>query len=71
MSRKRKHSVSGRQYAKRKKATEKQEGPAKKSKQVEEKCTTEPAEVRCPQPAEQSQDSSDSTELADVPWAQT
>ena len=33
MSRKREHSVSGRQYAKRKKAAEKQEGPAKKSKQ--------------------------------------
>ena len=32
MSRKREHSVGGRQYTKRKKAAEKQEGPAKKSK---------------------------------------
>ena len=69
MSRKWEHSVSGRQYAKRKKAVEKQEGPAKKSKQIEEKRTTESAEVRSPQPAEPSQDSSDSTELLDVPWA--
>ena len=71
MSRKREHSVSVRQYAKRKKATEKQEGPAKKSKWMEEKHTTEPAEVRSPQPAEPSQDSSDSTELPDVPWIHT
>ena len=69
MSRKWEHSVDGRQYAKRKKAAEKQEGPAKKSKWVEEKCTTEPAEVRGPQPTEPSQDSSDGTELPDVPWA--
>ena len=71
MSRKWEHSVGGRQYAKRKKAAEKQEGPAKKSKQIEEKRTTEPAEVRSPQPAEPSQDSSDSTELPDVPWVHT
>ena len=31
MSRKKKYSVGGRQYAKRKKAVEKQEGPTKKS----------------------------------------
>ena len=71
MSRKWEHTVGGRQYAKRKKAAEKQEGPAKKSKWIEEKCTTEPAEVRSPQPAEPSQDSSDSTELPDVPWVHT
>ena len=71
MSRKQEHSISDRQYAKRKKAVEKQEGPAKKSKQIEEKCTTEPAEVRSPQPAEPSQDSSDSTELPDIPWVHT
>ena len=47
------------------------EGPAKKSKWIEEKCTTGPAEVRSPQPAEPSQDSSDSTELPDVPWVHT
>ena len=68
MSRKQEHSVGGRQYAKRKKAAEKQEGPAKKSKWVEEKRTAEPAEVRSPQPAEPSQDSLDSTELPDLPW---
>ena len=71
MSRKREHSVGGRQYAKRKKAAEKQEGPAKKSKWIEEKCTTKPAEVRSPQPVEHSQDSSDSTELPNVPWVHT
>ena len=71
MSRKQELSVSGRQYAKRKKAAKKQEGPAKKSKWIEEKCTTEPAEVRSPQPAEPSQDSLDSTELPDVPWVHT
>ena len=71
MSRKQEHSVGGRQYTKRKKAAEKQEDPAKKSKQIEEKHTTEPAEVRSPQPAEPSQDSSDSTELQDVPWVHT
>ena len=32
MSRKREHSVGGRQYAKRKRVEEKQKGPAKKSK---------------------------------------
>ena len=36
MSRKRKYSVGGRQYAKRKRAVEKQEGPAKKSQWIEE-----------------------------------
>ena len=66
MSRKREHSVGGRQYAKRKKAAKKQEGPAKKSQQTKEKRTTEPPEVRSPQPVEPSQDSSDSTELPDV-----
>ena len=71
MSRKRKHSVGGRQYAKRKRAAEKQEEPAKKSQQIEEKCTTEPVEVRSPQPVEPSQDSLDSTELPDLPWART
>ena len=71
MSRKRECSVGGRQYAKRKKAVEKQEGPAKTSKQIEEKCTTEPAEVQSPQPAEPSQNSSDSTELPDIPWVDT
>ena len=71
MSRKREHSVRGRQYAKRKKAAEKQEGPAKKSKWVEEKGTTKSAEDRSPPPAEPSQDSSDSTELPDMPWVHT
>ena len=71
MSRKWEHSVGSRQYAKRKKAAEKQEGPVRKSKWIEEKCTAGPAEVRSPQPAEPSQDSLDSTELPDVPWAHT
>ena len=55
MSQKREHSVSGRQYAKRKRVEEKQKGPAKKSKQMEMKRTTEMVE------AENSQDSSDNT----------
>ena len=71
MSRKREYSIRGRQYAKRKKAAEKQEGPAKKGKQIKEKSMTKPAEDRSPQPAEPSQDSSDSTELPNVPWAHT
>ena len=71
MSRKREYSVGSRQYAKRKRAAEKQEGPAKKSQQIKEKRTTEPAKVRSQQPLEPSQDSLDSTELPDVPWAQT
>ena len=48
MSRKREHSIGGRQYAKRKKAAKKQKGPAKKSQRIEEKCTTESPEVRSP-----------------------
>ena len=71
MSRKWEYSVSGRQYAKRKKVAEKQEGPAKKSRWIEEKCTTELAEVRSPQPVVPNQDSSDSTELPDIPWVHT
>ena len=71
MSRKREHSVGGRQYAKRKKAAEKQEGPAKKSKQIKEKSMTKSAEDINPQPVEPSQGSSDSTELPDIPWVHT
>ena len=66
MSRKREHSVGGRQYAKRKRAAEKQEDFAKKSQGLEEKRTTG---AESPQPAEQGQDSLDSQELPDVPWA--
>ena len=54
MSRKREHSVRGRQYAKRKKVAGKQEGPVKKSKQIKERGTTKPAEDRGPQPVESS-----------------
>ena len=69
MSGKRNHIVCGRQYAKRKRAAGKQEGPAKKSQWIEEKHTTELAKDRSAQPVEPSQDSSDSTELPDIPWA--
>ena len=65
MSQKREHSVGGRQYAKRKRVEEKPKGPAKKSKRMETKWTTEMVE------AENSQDSLDSTELPDVPWTRT
>ena len=71
MSRKQEYSVGGRQYAKRKKAAEKQEDPAKKSKQIKEKSMTKPAEDRSPQPAKPSQDSSDRKELPDIPWVHT
>ena len=71
MSHKKEHSVGDRQYAKRKRMAEKQEGPTKKSQHLKEKQTTEPARAKNPQPTEQSQDSSDSRELPDVPWTQT
>ena len=71
MSHKKGHSVGGRQYAKRKRMAEKQEGPTKKSQRLKEKWTNEPARAKSPQPTEQSQHSSDSRELPDVPWTQT
>ena len=71
MSCKKEHSVGGRQYAKRKRMAEKQEGPTKKSQHLKGKQTTEPARAGSPQLTEQSQDSSDSSELPDVPWTQT
>ena len=63
MSCKREHSIGGRQYAKRKRMAEKQEGATKKSQCLKEKWTTEPARTKSPQPTEQSQDSSDSWKL--------
>ena len=48
MSRKRDHSVGCRQYAKRKRMVEKQEGPAKKSQCSKEKWTTEPDRTESP-----------------------
>ena len=74
MSHKRIHSVGSRQYTKRKKAVEKQEGSTKKSRRLEEKHTTESARAKSLQPAEpaeQSQDSSDSWKLPDIPWVRT
>ena len=67
MSHKKEHSVGDRQYGKRKSAVEKQEGPTKKSQQLKGKWATEPTRTKSPQPTEQSQDSSDSRELPDVP----
>ena len=66
MSRKREHSVGGRQYAKKKKGKEKQ-GDSVKSKRTGKKSTTEMPEARNTSPVEPNQDSSDSTELPDVP----
>ena len=66
----RKH-VGGRQYAKKKKAMGKQEDPVKRSKQPEKKSTTKSAKARSTTPVEPNQDSSNSTELPDVPWACT
>ena len=71
MSHKKEHNIGGRQYAKRKRMEEKQEGPTKKSQHLKEKWTTEPTRAESPQLTEQSQDSSDSRELPDVPWTQT
>ena len=71
MSRKREHSVGGRQYAKRKKDAERQEGSPKKSKQTGKKGTTGSTEIRSPPHEEPDQDSSDSMELPDVPWVHT
>ena len=71
MSHKKEHSVGGWQYAKRKGMAEKQEEPTKKSQHLKEKQTTEPSRAKSPQPTEQSQDSSDSRELPDVPWTCT
>ena len=51
--------------------TVKQKGPAKKSQRSKGKRTTEPARAESPQLTEQSQDSSDSRELPDVPWPRT
>ena len=71
MSRKREHSIGGRQYAKKKKAVEKQGDPVKRSKQTEKKSTTKTPEARSMSPVEPNQDSSNSMELPDVPWAHT
>ena len=71
MLHKREHSVGSRQYAKRKRTAEKQEEPIKKSQRLKEKQTTEPARTESPQPTQQSQNSSDSWELPDVPWTWT
>ena len=54
MSCKKEYSIGGRQYAKRKRMAEKQEGPTKKSQHLKEKQTTEPARAESPQPTEQS-----------------
>ena len=71
MSRKQEHSVGGRQYAKWKKDAERQEGPPKKSRQTGKKDTTESTKDRSPPPTEPNQESSDNTELPDVPWGHT
>ena len=71
MSRKREHSVGRRQYTKKKKVKEKQGDPVKRSKWTKKKSTTESAEATSSPPVEPDQDSSDSTELPDVPWTCT
>ena len=71
MSRKREHSVGGRQYAKWKKDAERQEAPPKKSRWTGKKGTTKSTKDRSPSPVEPDQDSSNSMELPDVPWTHT
>ena len=58
MSRKREHSVAGRQYAKKKKVKEKQGDFVKRSKWTGKKSTTEMPEARSMSPVEPNQDSS-------------
>ena len=62
-------SVGGRQYAKWKKDAERQEGPPKKSRWTGKKDMTESTKDRSPPPTEPNQESSDSTELPDMPWS--
>ena len=71
MSRKREHSVGGRQYAKKKKVEEQQGDSVKRSKWTGKKSTAEMSEARSTSPVEPNQDSSNSTELPNVPWART
>ena len=71
MSRKREHSNGGRQYAKKKKVEEKQGDSVKRSKRTGKKSTAEMPEARSTSPVEPNQDSSDGTELPDMPWART
>ena len=71
MSRKREHSVGGRQYAKKKKVKEKQGDSVKRSKRTGKKSTAKTPEARSMSPVEPNQDSSDSTELPDMPWVRT
>ena len=55
MSRKQEHSIGGRQYAKKKKAIEKQGDPIKRSKQTEKKSTAKTPEARSMSPVELNQ----------------
>ena len=71
MSRKREHSVGRRQYAKKKKVEEKQGDSVKRSKRTGKKSTAKMPEARSTSPVEPNQDSSNSMELPDVPWAHT
>ena len=71
MSRKREHSVGRRQYAKKKKVKEKQRDSVKRSKMTGKKSTAKTPEARSTSPVEPNQDSSNSMELLDVPWACT
>ena len=71
MSRKQEHSVGRRQYAKKKKVEEKQGDSVKRSKRTVKKSTAKTPEDRSTSPVEPNQDSSESMELPDVPWART
>ena len=71
MSRKREHIVCGRQYVKKKKVEEKQGDSVKRSKRTGKKNAAKMPEARSTSPVEPNQDSSNSTELPDVPWART
>ena len=71
MPRKREHSVGRRQYTKKKKFEEKQGDSAQRSKWTGKKSTTKMPEARSTSPVEPNQDSFNSMELPDVPWART
>ena len=79
MSRKKKHGVGGRQYAKRKRSDEEKEGTPRKSKHLKGKVPS--TTVMAPEdkgrsapevdPDEEPVETSSGEELPDVPWTKT
>ena len=63
--------MGGQQYAQWRKITEKQEEPMKKSKHTQQKLSSQPQKEKSPtpKPVGPDEESTDSQELPDVPWA--